>query len=163
MTRRGWLRPVGVAAAAAFAVGALGGLMTDIGPWYLGLAQPAWKPPDWLFGPAWTIIFALAGLSASRAWVRRPEIPYRARLLAMFLGNGILNVAWSALFFQMPRPDWAFNEVLLLWCSILALMWYTSRASKLAAALLLPYLAWVTFAARLNYEVVKLNAPFGAG
>ncbi len=158
-----YARPIATAAALAMLIAAFGMTMTDLGPWYQSLQFPPWKPPDWLFGPAWTLIFALTAMSASRAWVRRPDIAYRARLLALFLGNGILNILWSALFFRLHRPDWAFTEVVLLWISIAVLIVYTSRASKLAAALLVPYLAWVTFAARLNYEIVRLNGPFGAG
>lgn len=158
-----YARPIATAAALAMLIAAFGMTLTDLGPWYQSLRVPPWKPPDWLFGPAWTLIFSLAAMSASRAWVRRTDIPYRARLLALFLGNGILNLLWSVLFFRLHRPDWALNEVALLWLSIAALMIYTYRASRLSAVLLLPYLAWVTFAARLNYEVVRLNGPFGGG
>lgn len=158
-----YARPVATAAALAVAVAALGTTMTDLGPWYQGLRFPPWKPPDWLFGPAWTTIFALAAMSASRAWVHSPDLAYRARLLALFLLNGLLNLAWSALFFAAHRPDWAMNEVVILWASIAALMAFTWRASPFASLLLLPYLAWVSFASVLNWHVVKLNAPFGAG
>lgn len=158
-----YARPIATAAALALAVAALGASMTDLGPWYQGLRFPPWKPPDWLFGPAWTTIFALAALSASRAWEHAPTLAYRARLLALFLVNGLLNVAWSALFFRLHRPDWAMTEVVLLWASIVVLIVYTWRASPFAALLLLPYLAWVTFATALNWQVVQLNAPFGAG
>jgi benzodiazapine receptor len=158
-----YARPIATAAALAVAVAALGTSMTDLGPWYQGLRVPPWKPPDWLFGPAWTMIFALAAMSASRAWVHAPDLKYRARLLALFLLNGLLNLAWSALFFAAHRPDWAMNEVVLLWTSIAVLMAFTWRASPFASLMLLPYLAWVSFAAVLNWHVVKLNTPFGAG
>jgi tryptophan-rich sensory protein len=158
-----YARPITTAAALALAIAALGATMTDTGPWYQALRFPSWKPPDWLFGPAWTTIFALCALAAGRAWVHAPSLAYRARLLALFLGNGCLNVAWSALFFGLHRPDWAMTEVLLLWASIVVLVVYCWRASPFASVLLLPYLAWVTFASALNWTVVRLNAPFAGG
>lgn len=157
--RRGW-RPVAFAAAAAMAVAGLGGLMTDIGPWYLGLRQPPWKPPDWAFGPAWTVIFALAAAAGVVAWRSAPGQASREWLLGLFALNGFLNVLWSLLYFRMRRPDWALLEVGLLWLSVLLLMVVTGRYSRKASALLAPYLAWVAFAAALNWATVRLNAPF---
>jgi tryptophan-rich sensory protein len=160
MTHRGWLRPVAVAAAAAFAVSGLGALMTDIGPWYRGLAKPAWQPPDWLFGPAWTIIFAFAAASGAVAWRQAPDKAAREWLLALFALNGFLNVLWSLLFFRLRRPDWALAEVGLLWLSILLLMLVLWRYSRKASLLLAPYLAWVAFAGWLNWATVRMNGPF---
>ncbi|MGE4243387.1 TspO/MBR family protein [Ramlibacter sp.] len=160
MRRGGWVKPVLTAAAAAFAVGALGSLMTDIGPWYKGLAQPAWKPPDWLFGPAWTLIFAFAAASGAVAWRHAPDRGSREWLLVLFSLNGFLNVLWSLLYFRLRRPDWALAEVVVLWLSILVLMGVQARYSRRASLLLLPYLAWVAFAAALNWATVRLNGPF---
>lgn len=81
--------------------------------------------------------------------------------MGLFALNGFLNISWSLIFFRLQRPDWAFYEVILLWLSILALIVYCGRFSKTAAALLVPYLAWVSFAGALNWAVVQLNAPFG--
>ncbi|MGE0673386.1 MAG: TspO/MBR family protein, partial [Methylibium sp.] len=120
-SRGGLLKPVLIAAAAALAVAGLGGLMTDLGPWYQRLVQPPWKPPDWLFGPAWTAIFALAAMAGVIAWRRAPRRTDREWMLALFALNGFLNVLWSLLFFRLHRPDWALFEVLLLWLSILLL------------------------------------------
>lgn len=159
--RRRW-KPVLLAALAALAVAGLGGLMTDIGPWYQGLVKPAWQPPDWLFGPVWTTIFALSALAGVRAWEEAPDRARRDSMLALFALNGFLNVLWSLLFFRMRRPDWALMEVGLLWLSVLALIIVLSRYSPRAGWLLAPYLAWVAFAAVLNFTVVRLNAPFGA-
>ena len=154
------LTPVLVAAAAALGVAGLGALMTDLGPWYLGLRQPAWKPPDWAFGPAWTLIFALAALAGVMAWKRAPDRASREWLLALFALNGFLNILWSLLFFRLQRPDWALLEVVFLWLSVLLLVVVVSRYAKAAAGLLLVYLAWITFAAALNLAVVRLNTPF---
>ncbi len=153
--------PVITAACAAILVATLGATMTDIGPWYQSLNKPSWQPPDWLFGPAWTIIFALAALSAIFAWRDARSDRDREWIITVFAINGTLNVLWSALFFRMHRPDWALMEVALLWLSILVPIIVFARYSKVASALLLPYLAWVTFAAFLNLEIVRLNGPFG--
>lgn len=155
------LRPILVAGAAAVAVAALGGSMTDIGPWYQSLRFPAWKPPDWLFGPAWTIIFALCALSAATAWRDAREPAQRDWMIGLFALNGFLNVLWSFLFFTAKRPDWALVEVFALWFSILLLIGTLQRYSRPAAWMLVPYLAWVTFAAALNWAIVSLNPSFG--
>jgi translocator protein len=152
-------RPVLVAAAAAITVATAGALVTDLGPWYQGLRMPPWKPPDWAFGPIWTLVFGCSMLAGLHAWRSRPAPAYRARLLALFAVNGLLNVSWSVLFFRVHRPDWAFGEVLLFWLSIVLLIAVAARAAKGAAALLLPYLAWVSIAAWLNLAIIHLNPP----
>jgi len=161
MAERNRLLPIAVAAGSAILVASVGATMTDIGPWYQGLAKPSWQPPDWLFGPAWTLIFALAALSAATAWRDAPDQASREWMVGLFAINGVLNILWSALFFRLRRPDWALVEVAFLWLSVLALILLLRRYSRLAAWLLSPYLAWVTFAAVLNLAVVRLNAPFG--
>jgi translocator protein len=155
------LRPVLIAAAAALAVALLGALMTDLGPWYAGLKQPAWKPPDAAFGPIWTTIFALAAAAGVIGWRRVPSRQHRERLLALFAANGFLNLLWSLLYFRLHRPDWSLVEVLLLWLSVLALIVQLARFARPAAWLLVPYLVWVAIAALLNWQTVQLNGPFG--
>lgn len=157
---RNW-RPVLVAALAATVVAAAGAWITELGPWYYGLRLPAWKPPDWLFGPAWTLIFTLTAIAGVRAWRDARDSRMRRRLLALFTLNAILNIAWSVLFFRLERPDWALKEVVLLWGSIVLLMILLWSQRRGTAALLLPYLVWVTFAGVLNAWVVQLNGPFG--
>lgn len=157
--RRAW-KPLAIAAMIAAATAALGGLMTDIGPWYIGLKKPAFQPPDWLFGPAWTLIFALIALSAASAWQSAPHAGVRRWIIVLFGFNLALNVFWSALFFGLHRPDWALYEVVFLWGSVAALIWSLWSYSRLASWLLVPYLAWVTFASLLNMEIVRLNYPF---
>jgi len=149
------------AALAAIAVAGLGALSTDLGPWYRSLVEPPWKPPDALFGPAWTTIYALAAIAGVRAWERAPRRSDREWMIALFAFNAFANVLWSLLFFRLRRPDWALAEVGLLWLSILVLIVVLGRYSRASAWLLVPYLAWVTFAAALNGAVVRLNAPFG--
>lgn len=159
--RRRWV-PVVAAGVAALAVAGLGAAITDLGPWYFGLQQPAWKPPDWLFGPAWTLIFGLAALAGIYAWRGTTTRTDQARILVLFGINAALNVLWSLLFFRLQRPDWALAEVGFLWLSILLLIVALTPYSKTASLLLVPYLAWVMFAAALNLAVVRLNYPFAA-
>ncbi|RZU02883.1 TspO/MBR family protein [Rivibacter subsaxonicus] len=149
-----------LAALAALAVALLGALSTELGPWYRSLQQPAWKPPDALFGPAWTLIYALAAMAGIKAWEAAPDRTARQWILALFALNALLNVLWSLLFFRLQRPDWALVEVGFLWASILLLMVVLGRWSRAAAWLLLPYLLWVSLAATLNLAVVRLNGPF---
>jgi tryptophan-rich sensory protein len=151
------LKPVAVAAGIALLVALVGGLMTDIGPWYASLAKPAWQPPNWLFGPAWTLIYALAVAAGSLAWFASDTRTKRQNLLIVFFLNALLNVGWSLLFFRLRRPDLALVEVAFLWSSIVLLIYVCVRRRKLAGGLLLPYLLWVTFAAFLNAEIVRLN------
>ena len=159
-TRAPIWKPVLVAALAAIAVGALGGSLTDIGPWYQALKKPSWQPPDWAFGPAWTTIFALAVVSAVSAWRATRDSAQRTWIICLFALNGFLNVLWSTLFFALRRPDWALMEVGFLWLAIALPMAVFWRISKAATLCLLPYLLWVTFAGYLTMTVVHLNRPF---
>ncbi len=154
-------RPVFAAAASAFAVAMAGGAATKIGPWYRGLEKSALNPPDWVFAPVWTIIYALCVIAAVIGWRAARGGRNRAFLITLFFFNAVFNIGWSLFFFTFQRPDWALAEVITLWISVAALIAFFSRYARTAAFLLAPYLAWVTFAAYLNYEVVRLNAPFG--
>lgn len=153
-------RPVAVATAIAFGFTAIGGLLTDIGPWYLGLRQPDWKPPDWAFGPIWTILFILCATAGVIGWRRAPDDACRHGVVWRFLLNGTLNALWSLLYFRLQRPDWALIEVPFLWLSIVVLIVFLARFAKPAAWLLAPYLVWVSIAAALNWQGVELNGPF---
>ncbi len=154
--RRSFLLPLAVSALGYAIVSIAGGMLTDIGPWYRALVKPSWQPPDWLFGPVWTTIFILAAVSAALAWRAAGETQRRV-VVILFVANGILNVGWSLLFFHLKRPLLAGLEVILLWASIVALIWYVQRFSRPAAWLLVPYLLWVSFATVLNWTIVALN------
>lgn len=162
LTRSRWL-PVLVAALGALAVSTLGGMLTDTGPWYEALQKPQWQPPGWVFGPVWTTIYILAAAAAVLAWNASTTPADRRLVAAAFVLNGALNVAWSGLFFALRRPDWALGEIVLLWLSIAWLVAVCARRRDIAAWLLAPYLAWVSFAALLNYTIVRLNGPFPVG
>lgn len=153
--------PAVVATTIALLVALAGGVLTVTGPWYRALRNPAWKPPDWAFGPVWATIFTLCVVSVVVAW-NAADPSGRLALLTAYAINAVLNIAWSALFFRAERPDWAFVELVLLWLSVVALIAVTLPVSGIAAALLAPYLAWVTIAGCLNRAIVRLNGPFGA-
>jgi benzodiazapine receptor len=140
----------------------VGGLMTTVGPWYRGINKPSWNPPNWLFGPAWTVILGLAAVAGVLAWNNALTAGDRLFVASLFALNILLHMAWSPLFFNLRRPDWALIEVPFLWLSILALMIGLARYSMLASWLLLPYLLWVAFAAFLNFTIVRMNPPFGS-
>ena len=144
-------------------VALLGGLATELGPWYYGLRQPFWKPPDWAFGPAWTLIFGCIAVSATGAWHAATRRQERAALTLGFGVNALLNIAWSVLFFKLQMPLWAGIEVLALWTSIAWLIASIRRYNPAAAAWLLPYLIWVSYAATINWGVVWLNAEAAQG
>lgn len=153
-------RPFIVALVISYAVAGLGGALTDLGPWYQALRQPDWKPPDWAFGPIWTSIFTLAAISAAWAWQCSQDAVQRRRVVLLFGVNAVLNVAWSALFFALQRPDWAMIEWFALWLSVASLVLGLWRISRGAAWLNLPYWLWVSIAGALNQANVALNSPF---
>jgi translocator protein len=150
-----------VAVAVTFFMLAAGALLTTVGPWYRNLRKPSWNPPDWVFGPAWTMILGAAAWAGVSAWLNAPGFSDQALIIALYAANIILHMAWSPLFFTLRRPDWALMEVPFLWLSVLALMIGLAPYSSIASWLLLPYLLWVGFAAFLNYTIVRMNAPFG--
>jgi tryptophan-rich sensory protein len=149
--------PVIVAAGVTIAVLGIGGAMTNVGPWYQQLRKPSWNPPNWLFGPAWTVILGLAAWAGVLGWEHATGSDERLRLLVLFGINIVLHMLWSPLFFNLRRPDWALIEVPFLWLSIVALMIGLAPLSVRASLLLLPYLLWVAFAAYLNLTIVRLN------
>lgn len=153
--------PLLVAFAAAFATATVGTLATDLSPWYYNLRKPSWQPPDWLFGPAWTTIFILTAIAGYLAWYHAPGFAAKAWVIAAYVLNAVLNMAWSWLFFTKKRPDWAFIEVIPFWLSIALLILVSGAHSPLASFLLLPYLLWVGFASWLNLAIIRLNGPFG--
>jgi translocator protein len=144
----------------AVIVAIAGGVLTEISPWYDGLKKPSWKPPDWAFGPIWTVILILAAISAALAWDAAKDPGGRAAILLVLIINSGFNIAWSGIFFKMKRPDWALIEVAMLWVSIVVLIVVLGFYSTLAGWLMVPYLAWVSVASFLNYRIVEMNKPF---
>jgi tryptophan-rich sensory protein len=149
--------PVLIAFGVALFLCIAGGLLTDIGPWYRDLKKPRLNPPNWLFGPAWTLILGLAAWSATIAWEAAAD-PSEQRLVVLLFGaNALLHLLWSPLFFMLKRPDWALLEVVFLWGSLVALVVALPPISVTASLLIWPYLLWVSFASWLNWQIVRLN------
>ncbi len=120
------------------------------------------QPPDWLFGPAWTVILALWAYAGVLSWEGAPDDAARLRIVGLFAANFVLHLVWSPLFFKAKRPDWAMVEMPVLWVSIVAMMVGLAPFSSAAPWLLAPYIVWVSFAMWINYAIVRLNGPFGS-
>ncbi len=126
------------------------------GEWYASLRKPSWNPPSWIFGPVWTVLYLMMATAAWLVW-RRGGWAGQRRALALYLGQLALNAAWSPLFFGLKMPGLAFAEILLLLAAILATTSVFRGVNKIAGALLVPYIAWVSFATFLNYTLWRLN------
>lgn len=154
LDRRHPVRVLLVFLAAVVATAVFGSLFSiSAGEQYAGYEQPSWAPPSWLFGPVWTVLYGLIGLSGWLAWrggARRGE-------LVLYGANLVLNALWTPLFFGLGWFGAAFAEIVLLWLSIVALVVVFWRRSRVAALLLVPYLAWVSFAGALNLSIALLN------
>lgn len=141
----------------AFAAAGVGGLASaNAGAFYSELIRPSWAPPGWLFGPVWSILYAFMAIAAWLVWRERGFSGARSALV-LFCVQLAANALWSWLFFVWRQGGFAFVEVLLLWSLILVTVVLFWRVSKLAAALLLPYLAWVSFASALTLALWRLN------
>jgi translocator protein len=138
-----------------FAAASFGGLFLP-GEWYASLKKPSWNPPGWLFGPVWTALYTMMAVAAWLVWQRGGFATQRGPL-TLFLVQLALNAAWTPLFFGLHRPGAAFAEIVLLWLAIVATIIAFRRASRPATLLLVPYLAWVSFAAALNLALWRLN------
>ena len=139
--------------------GIVGSLATfsAIPTWYAALAKPAFAPPNWLFGPVWTILYASMGIALYLVWQKGLEKPEVKKAAAFFGVQLVLNVLWSLLFFGLHNPGLALVDIALLAVMIVATAVQFKKVSATAALLLLPYLAWVVFAAALNFGIWRLN------
>jgi tryptophan-rich sensory protein len=147
------------ALAVCLATEAIGGALTaaSVRDWYPTISKPAWTPPSWVFAPVWTLLFVLMAVSAWVVW-DRAGIRAARWGLGLFLVQLVLNASWSGLFFALRRPDLAFVEIIVLWVAIAATLVSFGRHSRPAAALLVPYLLWVTYAAALNGAIWWMNS-----
>lgn len=125
--------------------------------WYASLDKPAFTPPNGLFGPVWTVLYALMGVALYLVWTstRRQDAKHTA--FVAFGVQLVLNVLWSVVFFGLQRPDMALMIIVALWAAIAITIYFMLPVSRKAAYLMAPYLAWVTFAAALNIGIVSLN------
>lgn len=143
---------------ACLGAGALGSVWTSsVRGWYPTLQKPPLNPPSWVFGPVWTTLYILMGIALYLVWKQTPLDRNQQRSMAWFWIQLFLNTLWSFLFFNLRAPGLAFLEILLLWISIAVTIVFFGRTSRTAALLLLPYLAWVSFATYLNFGIWRLN------
>jgi len=141
----------------AFAAAAIGALATmEAKSFYAILVRPSWAPPGWVFGPVWTVLYALMGLAAWLVW-RSGGFKAHRTALVLFVLQLAANALWSWLFFTWHQGAVAFAEILVLWALIAATAASFWRLNTLAGVLMVPYLAWVTFASALNFAVWQLN------
>jgi tryptophan-rich sensory protein len=128
-----------------------------IGTWYAGLVKPSFNPPNWLFGPVWISLYFIMGVSAYLVWRNGLEKREARTAMFAFLIQLLLNAAWTPVFFGLRHPEAALAVIIALWLAILATVLSFRKVSVLAALLLIPYLAWVSFAAVLNAAIAYLN------
>jgi benzodiazapine receptor len=140
------------------AAGGLSGIATvsAIPGWYAGLVKASFNPPDYIFGPVWTFLYILMGISLYLIWIA-PKGPARDVALAAFGLQLLLNFAWSFLFFYFHQTGWALVEIILLWVTIIMMIQLFYRVRRAAAWLQVPYLLWVAFATVLNASIWHLN------
>jgi translocator protein len=124
--------------------------------WYAGLVKPSFNPPSWLFGPVWTLLYLLMGISLYLVWIAKRNKKRGCALKAFGVQLG-LNSLWSVIFFGLQLPWLAFGEIVILWLMIGMTIYKQLPVSKVAAYLMLPYLAWVSFASVLNLSIAWLN------
>jgi len=136
------------------ALGLIGSIFTRTGPdsWYSQIVKPSWNPPNAVFGPVWTTLFILMGISLYFLWEKKDK-----KALIVFGIQLLLNILWSVFFFGLQNPLLAFIEIIILWIAILLTIIYAYKVKKAAAYLLIPYIVWVSFAAVLNYSIYLLN------
>jgi tryptophan-rich sensory protein len=141
--------------AAAAAIGSLA-TVESLPVWYPALAKPAWNPPAWVFGPVWTVLYLMMAVAAWLVWLRREECEV-VPALGAYLLQLTLNACWSLIFFGLHEPGWAFGEIVVLWVAIAITLRAFWRVTPAAGWLFVPYLAWVTFAAVLNFTLWRMN------
>ena len=158
MTISGYLR-LAACVVACLAAGFAGSFFTraSVSTWFRELRKPAFNPPDWLFGPVWTVLYIMMGVALFLVIREGFKTPGVRAAFAVFVVQLVLNITWSALFFGLKSPGAAFVEIVVLWAAIAATIALFKLISTAAAALLIPYILWVTFAAALNFAIWRLN------
>jgi translocator protein len=138
-----------------FLIGGIASLFTSssVSTWYVTLLKPEFNPPGWIFGPVWTILYLMMGVSMYLVWQKR----FAIHALALYFFQLVLNGLWSILFFGLKNPFYAFIEIIILWFAIVMTAIHFYKIEKMSAYLLLPYLLWVSFAAVLNFFIMVLN------
>ena len=156
--KQNWFRLV-ISIIICQSAGIIGSFFTApaIDAWYKNLIKPVFNPPSWIFGPVWTLLFLLMGISLYIIWQQGLDKKYNKLAFWLFIVHLGFNTLWSILFFGLKNPGLAFLEIIFLFLFIIYLILHFCNIDKKAAYLLFPYLLWVSFAAILNYSIWQLN------
>lgn len=148
-----------ISIAIPLAIGATSGFFTVTGveSWYQTINKPSWNPPSWIFGPVWTSLYVMMGIALYLVWKSDSSSILKKTAIILFAVQLLLNFFWSFIFFNQQQIGWALAEMLIMWVLILLTIFAFANVSKTAAWLLVPYIAWVSFAAILNFTIWKLN------
>jgi translocator protein len=140
-------------------IGGLSGYFTSSGVngWYATANKPWFNPPNWLFGPVWTVLYLLMGIALFLVWRSDAGKTIKQTALILFAVQLLLNFFWSLIFFKLQQLGWAFAEIIAMWLMILFTIIWFGKINSAAAWLLVPYISWVSFASVLNYALWKLN------
>ncbi len=152
------LVPLIICIALPLIIGSLSGIANigGLNDWYIELKKPSFNPPGYLFGPVWTILYLLMGISLYLVWIS-PAGKIRQEALVIFGIQMMLNFAWSFIFFYFRQPGWALVDIVALWISIIIMIFFFYRVNRVAAMIQIPYLLWVSFATVLNASIWVLN------
>lgn len=152
-------KKLGIAIGVSLLAGLIGTIFTleAIPTWYAGLVKPEFIPPNWLFGPVWTTLYIMMGVSLYIVWTSDKGLKLKRAALWFFSLQLLLNTLWSVLFFGFKNPTLAFVEIIMMWISIAMTIFLFQKFSRVAAQLLVPYLLWVSFASVLNGAIMVLN------
>lgn len=150
--------PLLLSIGATLLIGMIGGLFTasSVDTWFTEINKPAWNPPNWVFGPVWTVLYIMMGIAIFLVWLKRKQHSIKL-VLGLYVIQLLLNMLWSILFFGLQNPQLAFFEVIVLLMAIILSSFYFWKISKAAAILMIPYILWVSFASILNFSIWQLN------
>jgi len=139
-------------------IGFLGSFFTSssVNNWYATINKPTFNPPNWIFGPVWTVLFFLIGISFYLVW-KKGFGKNKIKIIGIYALQLLLNFIWSLLFFGLQSPALALIEIIILWFVILANIIIFYKSTKIAGYILIPYLLWVSFATVLNFAIFILN------
>lgn len=148
---------IGISSTLCLILGTTSGLLTVTGvnSWYTTINKPWWNPPNWIFGPVWTILYLLMGASFAIAWHKGGQVSRKMMLL--FVVQFLLNLVWSPTFFYFHNITLAFLIIALMWVIILLTIFAAGKVKPVAAWLLVPYISWVSFAMILNGTIMLMN------
>lgn len=155
---KNWIKAV-IAISIPLMVGGVSGYFTvaGVGSWYTQINRPTWNPPNWLFGPVWTTLYIMMGIALYLVWKSRLNTPLKSNAILFWSIQMTLNFFWSFIFFNQHLIGFAFVEMVMMWLAILVTIFAFSKINKYAAWLMVPYIAWVSFAGILNFTIWKLN------